>query len=41
MKSRSGTLKRAMFNAECQDTVQVSKPCSPKAKKTRGKHLHS
>ncbi|XP_029909362.1 midkine b isoform X2 [Myripristis murdjan] len=35
-KSRSGTLKRAMFNAECQTTVKVSKPCSPKVKKTRG-----
>ncbi|KAM3870040.1 midkine b [Diretmus argenteus] len=36
-KSRSGTLKRAMFNAECQTTVKVSKPCSPKVKKTRDK----
>ncbi|TMS00944.1 Midkine [Larimichthys crocea] len=35
-KSRSGTLKRALFNAECQITVKVSKPCSPKVKKTRG-----
>ncbi|XP_062277260.1 midkine b [Scomber scombrus] len=35
-KSRSGTLKRALFNADCQTTVSVSKPCSPKAKKTRG-----
>ncbi|KAM4619135.1 midkine b [Polymixia lowei] len=35
-KSRSGTLKRAMFNAECQTTVEVSKPCSQKVKKTRG-----
>ncbi|XP_056242164.1 midkine b [Seriola aureovittata] len=35
-KSRSGTLKRALFNAECQTTVKVSKPCSPKVKKTRG-----
>ncbi|XP_071395061.1 midkine-B-like [Centroberyx affinis] len=35
-KSRSGTLKRAMFNAECQTTVKVSKPCSPKVKKSRG-----
>ncbi|KAL6106154.1 mdk [Pungitius sinensis] len=35
-KSRSGTLKRALFNAECQPTVRVSKACSPKAKKTRG-----
>ncbi|XP_069385194.1 midkine b [Paralichthys olivaceus] len=35
-KSRSGTLKRALYNAECQTTVKVSKPCSPKAKKPRG-----
>ncbi|KAK5602071.1 hypothetical protein CRENBAI_016998 [Crenichthys baileyi] len=35
-KSRSGTLKRALFNAECQTTVKVSKPCSHKVKKTRG-----
>ncbi|XP_029379761.1 midkine [Echeneis naucrates] len=35
-KSRSGTLKRALFNAECQTTVKVSKPCSPKVKKARG-----
>ncbi|XP_029283025.1 midkine b [Cottoperca gobio] len=35
-KSRSGTLKRALFNADCQTTVMVSKPCSPKVKKTRG-----
>lgn len=35
-KSRSGTLKRALFNADCQSTVKVSKPCSPKVKKSRG-----
>ncbi|XP_054476711.1 midkine b [Anoplopoma fimbria] len=35
-KSRSGTLKRALFNADCQTSVKVSKPCSPKAKKTTG-----
>ncbi|XP_044048194.1 midkine b isoform X2 [Siniperca chuatsi] len=35
-KSRSGTLKRVLFNAECQATVKVSKPCAPKVKKTRG-----
>lgn len=34
-KSRSGTLKRARFNAECQTTVKVSKPCAP-VKKGRG-----
>lgn len=36
-KTRSGVLKRVLFNAECQTTVKVSKPCSPKVKKTRGK----
>ncbi|XP_034031670.1 midkine b [Thalassophryne amazonica] len=35
-KSRSGSLKRVMYNAECQSTIKVSKPCSPKAKKTKG-----
>uniref|UniRef100_A0A3Q3X756 Midkine n=1 Tax=Mola mola TaxID=94237 RepID=A0A3Q3X756_MOLML len=35
-KSRSGTLKRALFNADCQTTVKVSKPCSPRGKKARG-----
>lgn len=25
-----------MFNADCQNTVKVSKPCSPKVKKGRG-----
>ncbi|XP_061466869.1 midkine isoform X1 [Rhineura floridana] len=32
LKSRSGTLKKALYNAECQETIQVTKPCSPKAK---------
>ncbi|XP_056138513.1 midkine-B-like [Lampris incognitus] len=40
-KSRSGTLKRAMFNAECQTNVKVSKPCSPKLKKTTGEKKSS
>ncbi|KAG7233038.1 hypothetical protein INR49_007554 [Caranx melampygus] len=35
-KSRSGTLKKALFNAQCQNSVRVSKPCSPRTKKTRG-----
>ncbi|XP_008309542.1 midkine b [Cynoglossus semilaevis] len=35
-RSRSGTLKKALFNAECQATVKVTKPCSPKVKRTRG-----
>ncbi|CAG05626.1 unnamed protein product, partial [Tetraodon nigroviridis] len=35
-KGRSGSLKKVLFNAECQATVRVSKPCSPKVKKGRG-----
>lgn len=35
-KGRSGTLKKVLFNADCQSTVKVSKPCSPKVKKGRG-----
>lgn len=31
-KSRTGSLKKAMYNAECQTTVKVSKPCTPKLK---------
>ncbi|KAG2463234.1 MKB protein, partial [Polypterus senegalus] len=31
-KSRSGTLKKALFNVECQQTIKVSKPCTTKAK---------
>uniref|UniRef100_A0A6D2X3S3 Midkine n=2 Tax=Takifugu rubripes TaxID=31033 RepID=A0A6D2X3S3_TAKRU len=34
-KSRSGTLKKVLFNADCQSSVKVSKPCSPKVKKGR------
>ncbi|KAJ6667166.1 hypothetical protein lerEdw1_017144 [Lerista edwardsae] len=37
LKARSGTLKKALYNAECQETIQVTKPCSPKAKsKSKG-----
>ncbi|XP_026220576.1 midkine b [Anabas testudineus] len=35
-KTRSGSLKRAMYNAECQTTVKVSKPCAPKVKGNGG-----
>ncbi|XP_019406802.1 PREDICTED: midkine [Crocodylus porosus] len=31
-KTRSGTLKKALYNAQCQDTILVTKPCSPKIK---------
>ncbi|KAM4617249.1 midkine [Discoglossus pictus] len=43
MKVRSGTLKKAMYNAECQQTVEATKPCTlktkskSKSKKGRGK----
>ncbi|KAL7992314.1 hypothetical protein Chor_016570 [Crotalus horridus] len=37
LKARSGTLKKALYNAECQETIQVTKPCSPKTKsKSKG-----
>uniref|UniRef100_A0A6I8NSK8 Midkine n=1 Tax=Ornithorhynchus anatinus TaxID=9258 RepID=A0A6I8NSK8_ORNAN len=31
-KARQGTLKKALYNAQCQETIRVTKPCSPKAK---------
>uniref|UniRef100_A0A3Q1CM57 Midkine n=1 Tax=Amphiprion ocellaris TaxID=80972 RepID=A0A3Q1CM57_AMPOC len=35
-RTRTGTLKRALYNAECQQTILVSKPCpgTPKTKTT-------
>ncbi|XP_040265090.1 midkine [Bufo bufo] len=36
LKSRSGTLKKALYNAVCEQTVQASKQCSIKTK-TKGK----
>ncbi|XP_023695542.1 midkine-B-like isoform X1 [Paramormyrops kingsleyae] len=45
-KNRSGTLKKVLYNAECQTTIKVSKPCPPKVKtnakagkKGRGKEV--
>ncbi|KAG9280794.1 midkine-B-like, partial [Astyanax mexicanus] len=35
-RSRSGTLKKAMFNADCQTTIKVSKPCNPKTPTPKG-----
>ncbi|XP_037398523.1 midkine b isoform X1 [Pygocentrus nattereri] len=35
-RSRSGTLKKALFNADCQTTIKVSKPCTPKTPKAKG-----
>ncbi|XP_040184121.1 midkine [Rana temporaria] len=38
VKSRTGTLKKALYNAECQQTVEATKPCSVKVKtKSKGK----
>nr|ACO09413.1 Pleiotrophic factor-alpha-2 precursor [Osmerus mordax] len=35
-KTRAGALKKALFHAECQHTIQVSKPCSQKTKPKEG-----
>ncbi|XP_075999936.1 midkine-A-like [Genypterus blacodes] len=36
-KTRTGTLKKALYNAECQQTISVSKPCAGKTKtKSKG-----
>lgn len=31
-RMRQGALKKARHNAQCQETVRVTKPCTPKAK---------
>ncbi|XP_058479178.1 midkine-B-like [Solea solea] len=31
-KTRTGTLKKALYNAECQATISVSKPCPGKTR---------
>lgn len=31
-KSRTGTLQKALFNVDCQQTISVSKPCATKVK---------
>ncbi|CAD7667944.1 unnamed protein product [Nyctereutes procyonoides] len=42
-KARQGTPKKARYNAQCQETIRVTKPCTPKtkakakAKKGKGK----
>ncbi|XP_016411080.1 midkine a [Sinocyclocheilus rhinocerous] len=42
-KSRTGTLVKALFSVDCQQTISVSKPCTtkvknkPKGKKGKGK----
>ncbi|XP_061664604.1 midkine-B-like [Syngnathoides biaculeatus] len=38
VQTRSGTLKKALYNAECLQTISVSKPCPGKTKtKSKGK----
>lgn len=38
MKSRTGTLQKALYHAECQPVITVQKPCSTKNKaKSKGK----
>ncbi|NP_001278411.1 midkine isoform X2 [Mastomys coucha] len=37
-KARQGTLKKARYNAQCQETIRVTKPCTSKTKsKTKAK----
>ncbi|XP_057604185.1 midkine isoform X1 [Hippopotamus amphibius kiboko] len=31
-KARQGTLKKARYNAQCQETIRVTKPCTAKTK---------
>ncbi|TMS11894.1 Pleiotrophin [Larimichthys crocea] len=43
LRTRTGTLKRALYNADCQQTISVFKPChgknktKPKGRKNKGK----
>ncbi|KAG7264660.1 hypothetical protein CRUP_014162, partial [Coryphaenoides rupestris] len=32
LRARTGTLKKALYNAECQQTISVTKPCAGKTK---------
>ncbi|XP_054585917.1 midkine-like [Eptesicus fuscus] len=42
-KARQGPLKKVQYNAQCQETIRITKPCTPKtkakakAKKGKGK----
>lgn len=37
VKTRSGILKKALYNAQCEEIVYVSKPCASKMKsKSKG-----
>ncbi|KAB5565864.1 hypothetical protein PHYPO_G00246370 [Pangasianodon hypophthalmus] len=35
-RSRSGVLRKALFKADCQETIKVNKPCNPKTPKPKG-----
>ncbi|KAJ7414692.1 Midkine [Willisornis vidua] len=40
LKTRSGILKKALYNAQCEEIVYVTKPCSSKIKsKSKGQFL--
>lgn len=40
VKTRSGVLKKALYNAQCEEIVYVTKPCSSKIKsKSKGQSL--
>lgn len=40
VKTRSGILKKALYNAQCEEIVYVTKPCSSKIKsKSKGQSL--
>lgn len=39
-KARQGTLKKARYNAQCQETIRVTKPCTSKTKsKAKGQRI--
>nr|XP_019957834.1 PREDICTED: midkine-like [Paralichthys olivaceus] len=40
-RTRTGTLKRALYDAECQQTISVSKPCQGKPRKQTKARLTS
>ncbi|XP_055505696.1 midkine a isoform X3 [Leucoraja erinacea] len=37
LKTRNGTLKKALFNAECEQSVKVTKSCDKSKTKSKGK----
>ncbi|XP_042197309.1 midkine a [Callorhinchus milii] len=39
MKTRNGALKKALFNAECEQTVKVTKQCEKTKTKGKGKKM--